>query len=69
MLWQFTTGGSVDSSPAVSNGLVYVGSFDANVYALNASTETSPFDTAGEESTDPPVVNCHSMAPVPAFRA
>ena len=26
------------SSPAVVNGVVYVGSFDNNVYALNAST-------------------------------
>ena len=27
-----------DSSPAVANGVVYVGSVDGNVYALNAST-------------------------------
>ena len=26
------------SSPAVANGVVYVGSYDNNVYALNAST-------------------------------
>ena len=26
------------SSPAVANGVVYVGSLDNNVYALNAST-------------------------------
>ena len=30
--------GQVASSPAVANGVVYVGSFDGNVYALNAST-------------------------------
>jgi outer membrane protein assembly factor BamB len=28
----------VSSSPAVANGVVYVGSGDHNVYALNAST-------------------------------
>ena len=28
----------VVSSPAVANGVVYVGSYDGNVYALNAST-------------------------------
>jgi len=28
----------VFSSPAVANGVVYVGSQDGNVYALNAST-------------------------------
>ena len=37
-LWNYTTGASWFSSPAVSNGVVYVGSFDHNVYALNATT-------------------------------
>jgi outer membrane protein assembly factor BamB len=36
--WQYTTGLYVLSSPAVANGVVYVGSDDDNVYALNAST-------------------------------
>lgn len=34
--WKYTTGGSVISSPTVANGVVYVGSQDKNVYALNA---------------------------------
>jgi outer membrane protein assembly factor BamB len=41
LLWKYTTGASgysSYSSPAVANGMVYVGSFDRNVYALNAST-------------------------------
>jgi outer membrane protein assembly factor BamB len=38
LLWSYTTGGGVNSSPAVANGVVYVGSGDGNVYALNAST-------------------------------
>jgi outer membrane protein assembly factor BamB len=37
-LWNYTTGDSVDSSPAVVGGLVYVGSCDDNVYCLNATT-------------------------------
>jgi len=48
-LWNFTTysdtalkdsqnGGAIESSPAVVNGAVYVGSDDGNLYALNAST-------------------------------
>jgi outer membrane protein assembly factor BamB len=37
-LWSFATGGVVESSPAVANGVVYVGSEDGNVYALKAST-------------------------------
>jgi outer membrane protein assembly factor BamB len=37
-LWNYLTGGWVASSPAVVNGIVYVGSGDWNVSALNAST-------------------------------
>ena len=37
-LWNFTTGGAVESSPVVSNGVVYVGSDDGYFYALNATT-------------------------------
>jgi len=34
--WQFETGGSVYSSPAIgSDGMVYVGSYDDNLYAIN----------------------------------
>jgi hypothetical protein len=36
--WSYTTGSPVQSSPAVSGGVVYVGSDDDNVYALDAST-------------------------------
>ncbi len=34
----YTTGGAVESSSAVANGVVYIGSDDGNLYALNAST-------------------------------
>ena len=37
-LWSYTTGNPVNSSPAVANGVVYIGSLDGDVYALNAST-------------------------------
>jgi|GEM_PF-2157814 outer membrane protein assembly factor BamB len=33
--WFFETGGSVEAPPAVVDGTVYVGSHDANVYALS----------------------------------
>ena len=36
--WTLTTNGSVHSSPAVVNGVVYVGSFDFKVYAVNATS-------------------------------
>jgi outer membrane protein assembly factor BamB len=35
ILWNYTTNGVVAASPVVSNGVVYVGSNDANLYALN----------------------------------
>lgn len=35
LLWSYTTGGDgVYSSPAVANGVVYVGSGDGNLYAF-----------------------------------
>ncbi len=34
-LWSYATGGYVESSPAVVNGVVYVGSWDGNVYAFS----------------------------------
>jgi glucose dehydrogenase len=37
--WSYATNGPIVlSSPAVVNGVVYVGSDDSNVYALNAGT-------------------------------
>lgn len=37
VLWKFTTGYDVVSSPTIVDGVVYVGSEDNNVYALNES--------------------------------
>jgi len=39
-IWSFATGGFVDSSPAVFEGKVFVGSRDNKVYSLNATTGT-----------------------------
>src|SRR5712692_6986733 len=36
--WTASTGGVIESSPAVVNGVVYVGSGDSKLYAFNAST-------------------------------
>ena len=38
--WNYRTGSYVTSSPAVVDGMVFVGSGDNNVYALNATTGT-----------------------------
>lgn len=37
-MWNYQTGSAVYSSPAVVNGVVYVGSEDQNIYALDANT-------------------------------
>jgi hypothetical protein len=37
LVWRHETGSDVDSSPAVSGGVVYVGSGDGYVYAINAT--------------------------------
>jgi len=42
LLWRYTTGGSVESSPAVANGVVYVGSLDGNVYAFGLKGSDAP---------------------------
>jgi outer membrane protein assembly factor BamB len=39
-LWTGATGGLIFSSPAVANGVVYVGSFDHKLYAFDASGTT-----------------------------
>jgi outer membrane protein assembly factor BamB len=38
LLWQFNTGDKIRSSPAIVNGVVYEGSNNGIVYALNAAT-------------------------------
>ena len=45
-LWTYTTG-DISASPAVSNGIVYITSWDHNVYALGTqATNTSSTGTA-----------------------
>ena len=39
VVWSYTTGDMIMfSSPTVADGVVYVGSYDDKVYALNATT-------------------------------
>lgn len=61
LLWSYTTGNSVTSSPTVANGVVYVGSDfpDNTVYALNARTGAKLWSyTPGDVvSSSPAVVN------------
>lgn len=55
--WIYTTGNGVDSSPAVADGRVYVGSYDDNVYCLNATTGAKLWNyTTGNKVFSTPAV-------------
>ena len=53
-LWEFTTGGGVSSSPAIgSDGTVYVGSHDNNLYAIKTDSKglaKSPWPMRGQNA-------------------
>ena len=55
--WKFHTGGRVISSPAVVNGVIYVGSTDGNLYALDANSgaEKWKFKTQSWVNSSPAV--------------
>ena len=57
--WQYTTGGPIFSSPAVANGVVYVGTYNSFLYALDARTGAFKWSylTGGEVRSSPAVVN------------
>ena len=55
--WTFHTGGRVISSPAVSNGIIYVGSTDGNLYAvdLESGAQKWKFETKVRVPSSPAV--------------
>lgn len=59
LLWNYTTGDLVWSPPDVVNGVVYVGSTDGNIYALNATNGAKiwNYTTGGMILASPTVVN------------
>ena len=61
--WRYTTGDAVLSSPAVANGIVYIGSNDSNIYALNATTGAKvwSFRTGSAVNSNPTVATGSSM--------
>ena len=58
-VWRFMTGDKVYSSPAVSNGVVYIGSYDGYLYAIGAVTGTEKwrFKAGYNLSSSPAVSN------------
>jgi outer membrane protein assembly factor BamB len=57
--WTFATGDVVESSPAVANGLVYIGSNDGYLYALDATTGALKWkrNVGGVDYSSPAVAN------------
>ena len=58
-MWSAATAGEVDSSPAVADGVVYVGSTDRYLYAFDAATgeEVWRVATGGFIISSPAVAN------------
>lgn len=56
--WKFHTNGRVIASPAIANGVVYVGSTDGNFYAIDGGSGTLKwkFETKAWEVSSPVVV-------------
>lgn len=57
--WKFHTAGRVISSPAVVDGVVYVGSTDGNLYAINADSGAQKwkFETKAWEVSSPTIAS------------
>ncbi|MGD0831192.1 MAG: PQQ-binding-like beta-propeller repeat protein [Terracidiphilus sp.] len=57
--WAFTTSGAIVSSPTVAAGVVYVGSADGNLYALDSATGKLrwSFDAHGDVNSSPAVAD------------
>ncbi len=59
LVWKYLTANSVYSSPAVVNGVVYIGSEDGNVYALDATSgiQLWKYTTGDDVFSSPAVFN------------
>jgi outer membrane protein assembly factor BamB len=57
VLWEYSTGGRVASSPAIEDGVVYFGSGDGNLYAVNAADGVELWEAAtGDEIISSPAI-------------
>jgi outer membrane protein assembly factor BamB len=57
--WKFATGGKIISSPVADQGLIYFGSYDHSVYAVDAETGKQKwrFATHGPVASTPAIAN------------
>src|SRR5881628_3866882 len=72
--WDFTTGDAVSASPAVVDGVVYIGSWDGFFYALNAMTgalkwQYGPICPTPESGITPIPAGCPGGPSAPQDRA
>ena len=58
-IWAFPAGDDIGSSPAVVDGVVYVGSWDGSLYAVDATSGTQrwSYETEGSITSSPAVVD------------
>ncbi len=59
LIWRMATGGNIDSSPTVANGVIYFGSDDHHLYALEADSGKLVwgYRTGGKVASTPTVAN------------
>ena len=57
MRWAFTTGADIRSSAAIGNGIIYVGSFDAQLYAVHLDGTLAWSFRAGDRIVSSPLVD------------
>jgi outer membrane protein assembly factor BamB len=54
--WSYATGGQIDSSPVVADGVMYVRSSDGNLYALSAATGSKLWSYPTNAQTGSPAI-------------
>jgi outer membrane protein assembly factor BamB len=59
LMWRFKTNGKIFSSPAISNGIAYIGSGDNSLYAVDVKTgkQLWAFRTGGAVHSSPSISN------------
>jgi outer membrane protein assembly factor BamB len=57
--WKYSTNGRIETSPAISQGIVFAGSNDNNLYALNAENKKLiwKYPAGGSITSSPAVIN------------
>lgn len=57
--WAFKTDGAIAGSPAVADGVVFIGSYDGNFYAVDQKTgqQKWKFETKGQVASSPAIEN------------